>query len=175
MKKQQSGFTLIELMIVVAIIGILAAIAIPSYMDYTAKAKMSEVILAASTGRTAVTEAYQTGSATAAAVAGQWGFESTADAGLTESVQAIGSDLNGGIVVDVVDNSITSGTTGWQLAMVPADSEGTPLVWANDAGTNVERWLCGPNKNTIEAKYLPSTCRTTDLNVTPTYQTTDPD
>ncbi len=58
-KRLQKGFTLIELMIVVAIIGILAAIALPAYQDYTAKAKMSEVVLAASSARTCVTEIVQ--------------------------------------------------------------------------------------------------------------------
>ena len=64
MKAIQKGFTLIELMIVVAIIGILAAIALPAYQDYTARAKVSEVVLAASQCRTAITEASQTGLAT---------------------------------------------------------------------------------------------------------------
>ena len=59
MKKMQQGFTLIELMIVVAIIGILAAVALPAYQDYTVRARMSEVLLAASSCRTTVTESYQ--------------------------------------------------------------------------------------------------------------------
>ncbi len=55
MKRVQQGFTLIELMIVVAIIGILAAVALPAYQDYTKKAKVSEVVLAASSARTCLT------------------------------------------------------------------------------------------------------------------------
>ena len=62
MKAVQKGFTLIELMIVVAIIGILAAVALPAYQDYTARAKMSEAILAASACRTSVTESTQSSS-----------------------------------------------------------------------------------------------------------------
>ncbi len=69
MKQVQKGFTLIELMIVVAIIGILAAVALPAYQDYTVRAKVSEVLLAASSCRTGITEAIQTSAATIPATA----------------------------------------------------------------------------------------------------------
>src|SRR5258708_29204189 len=75
MRTIQKGFTLIELMIVVAIIGILAAVALPAYQDYTVRAKMSEVILAASACRTSITEVYQTGGTPPAA--NSWGCENT--------------------------------------------------------------------------------------------------
>ena len=74
MKTMQKGFTLIELMIVVAIIGILAAVALPAYQDYTIRAKMSEVILAMSACRTSITEVYQSGPTVAPTVNG-WGCE----------------------------------------------------------------------------------------------------
>ena len=73
MKQIQKGFTLIELMIVVAIIGILAAVAIPAYQDYTKRAKVTELILAASACRTTISEVYQTGSLSAVA-ANAWGL-----------------------------------------------------------------------------------------------------
>ena len=77
-RSMQQGFTLIELMIVVAIIGILAAVALPAYQDYTKRAKMSEVILAASACRTTVTEIVQT--ATSLPSAGNWGCENSSAA-----------------------------------------------------------------------------------------------
>src|SRR5881409_2391237 len=76
MKRIQQGFTLIELMIVVAIIGILAAVALPAYQDYTKRAKMSEVILAASSCRTTITEVYQA-SNSSVPTANNWGCEAS--------------------------------------------------------------------------------------------------
>src|SRR5688500_20146513 len=90
MKQLQKGFTLIELMIVVAIIGILAAVALPAYQDYTIRAKMSEVILAFSACRTSIPEVYQSGGSPPAA--SSWGSEAT---GTTRYVSGLSRDING--------------------------------------------------------------------------------
>src|SRR5262249_31645197 len=101
MKTLQKGFTLIELMIVVAIIGILAAVALPAYQDYTIRAKMSEVILGMSACRTSITEVYQTGGTPPAA--NGWGCE----AGVSSKyVKALGTDANG-VVTATVHNTST--------------------------------------------------------------------
>src|SRR5437773_1821619 len=96
MRTIQKGFTLIELMIVVAIIGILAAVALPAYQDYTVRAKMSEAILAASACRTTISEVYQTGGTPPGA--DSWGCESTAG-GSSRYVNKINTDANGKVSV----------------------------------------------------------------------------
>jgi type IV pilus assembly protein PilA len=87
MKRTQQGFTLIELMIVVAIIGVLAAVALPAYQDYTKRAKMSEVVLAASACRTTISEVVQSSSGSTLPAAGSWGCEGSG--GLTKFVSKV--------------------------------------------------------------------------------------
>ena len=166
MKAVQKGFTLIELMIVVAIIGILAAVALPAYQDYTARAKMSEAILAASACRTSVTEAAQ--SAPALPAAGNWGCESSASGvaanGGTVSKYVLKIETNGvgatfpGTIKVTVTN-INTLSNGMALLLIPSSNPATPT--AITAGGAVTAWNCGPdssNANDI-SKFLPGSCR----------------
>lgn len=147
-KKMQQGFTLIELMIVVAIIGILAAIALPAYQDYAKRAKVSEVILAASSCRTSITEVYQT-SSTAPAANG-WGCEiSTAS---TQYVAEIATDANG--VITVTAQSIP-GVTG-TITLTPYKDATTVMDSSTDMGTQVFKWVCS---GSIPANFRPGSCR----------------
>src|SRR5688572_18059244 len=129
MKQIQKGFTLIELMIVVAIIGILAAVALPAYQDYTVRAKISEVILAMSACRTSITEVYQTGGTPP--TANSWGCESgvaskyvnglatDANGKVTATVTGINTDVNGAFVTLV---PLANATTAAFTATPPAAS-----------------------------------------------------
>ena len=134
-KKAQQGFTLIELMIVVAIIGILAAIALPAYQDYVKRAKVSEVILAASACRTSITEVYQT--ATVAPVANSWGCEGGAT---TQYVTSIVTDANG--VVTVTATGISTDVNTKTIVLTPYVSAATTMA-ATDVGKQVFKWTCG--------------------------------
>ena len=159
MKRQlQKGFTLIELMIVVAIIGILAAVALPAYQDYTKRAKMSEVILAASACRTTITEVYQSGSVTTFTANG-WGCETTTQS--SKYVASVETDTKGVITVTAAGFN-DSAIDAQKVSIIPYHSDTVakdPAV-ANHMGSPVFKWICGPAAaNPMPSKFLPGSCR----------------
>ncbi len=137
MKAIQKGFTLIELMIVVAIIGILAAIALPAYQDYTIRSKVSELILAASAARTAITEKYQAD-------------QDSANMGAGTSITAFGKILGAtvsapGVVTITGSSAPTSIGTAVTVTLTPTVNTA--------AGTLT--WSC----TGTPSRYMPGSCR----------------
>ncbi len=146
----QNGFTLVELMIVVAIIGILAAIAIPSYQDYTARAQVSEAIQITSSFRSSMAEYYQTRAL--------WPSNLTA-VGQTTAGKYTFSTLitTGGGSTGTVIITSTMRNTG----VSPQVSNEAFAISSEDGG---ETWQCGQlgaaaGSTTLEAKYIPSACK----------------
>ena len=168
----QKGFTLIELMIVVAIIGILAAVALPAYQDYTVRARVSEAILAASSCRTTITEVIQSNTNKDAVAAGAWGCEVSTGSG-TKFVRSISTNaaaattpgVGAGGVTVVVETAVggTVTTSANTLRMAPCSNGQTTFgtcapLW----GETVHSWICGAGaSNPIPSKYLPGSCRAT--------------
>jgi type IV pilus assembly protein PilA len=143
MKKIQQGFTLIELMIVVAIIGILAAIALPAYQDYVARSQMSEAMNLASGAKTAVAETWQS--------TGTWPT-SNASAGISTATDIEGTYVlsvtvgAGGAIQARMRNAdpVVAAVRDDTLTLTPADNTGSIS------------WSCS---SSADAKYLPSSCR----------------
>jgi type IV pilus assembly protein PilA len=151
MKKHQQGFTLIELMIVVAIIGILAAIAIPAYQDYIMRSKVTELVNAAGVCKTSVAEYYQTKGAMPT---------STDQAGCSDkgTANSVAPAVTAAGIKVVAAGSLATQLTGAASGLDFFYEPGCPGVGAC-TGAPIEQWFCNGASTNISKKYLPATCR----------------
>jgi len=156
MKKIQSGFTIIELMIAVAIIGILAAIAIPAYSDYINRAKVTEGLQLAAAAKTSVSEYMLTQNDEVPANNASAGVASSVSANYVESVSIVN-----GVVFVIYKANLPAGLANSAIALSPTASDGA-IQWTCRTPKDAELTsISGANAQikAVEAKFLPSNCR----------------
>jgi type IV pilus assembly protein PilA len=151
MKKAQSGFTIIEIMLVVVIIGILSVVAVRAASGYAVRAKVSEAMLALTNCRTLISEIYQ--SADTLPAANAWGCETAASSKFVDTVTTSAEGIIRVGLRGVGDLRVDFHT----ISLAPLDSTGALMT---DVG-RVARWRCGAavDGTDISVEFLPATCR----------------
>jgi type IV pilus assembly protein PilA len=160
MQKSQQGLTLIELMIVIAIIGILGALALPAYQDYSIRARVSEMLLAAGGCKTAVNEALSSASEADVSAALPKACENQS----SKYVSSIGVDANGVITVVGNHDALRGNTSASanSISLTPLQTGNTAVNGSTDGGKTIAGWKCGPaTANPLPLKYLPASCKAT--------------